>query len=334
MKIGIRGYYGFGNFGDELFLETFKQVFHSHKVFPLIYPINRCDCDRVIVGGGDLIIPYSFNPSYFPNELLQVKNWVYGVGIVDFYPEHTWPKEEVNKYRNIISQSEGLYVRDANSKKLATNMKLHSGIIEQVPDIAFSYKQPSFPIVKNPLETNVGFCPFAYKDFPLTKMTNILATISKKKNYRISIISVVDNKNKYSDLSVCNTLMERILKINPNARISVIEYKYLDVTYSFIQSLDFLISFKLHPSLVAIRNSIPTFCFSKLSKVTSLLSEFNISEFYSDYEAPQQQIQTKIEDFLKIDPNKMITLGTKIKSVEKLSDEKIQKLKTEVLKAN
>ena len=106
------------------------------------------------------------------------------------------------------------------------------------------------------------------------------------------------------------------------------------VTYSYIQSLDFLISFKLHPSLVAIRNMIPTFCLSKLSKVTSLLNEFNIIEFYSDYDAPQQQIHNKIEDFLKNGPKKMSTLGTKIKSVEKLSDDKIQKLKAEVLKAN
>ncbi|MGY3716344.1 polysaccharide pyruvyl transferase family protein [Sutcliffiella cohnii] len=334
MKIGIRGYYGFGNFGDELFLETFKQVFHPHKVFPLISPINKFDCDRVIVGGGDLIIPYSFNSAYFPKELLQVKSWVYGVGIVDFYPEHTWSKEEVNKYREIISNTEGLYVRDANSKQLANNIELHKSVIQQVPDIAFSYKQPKFPIMRNPHETNIGFCPFAYKDFPINKMTNILAAISKKKNFRISIISVVDNKNKYSDLSVCNNLMKKILKINPSARISVVEYKYLDVTYSYIQSLDFLISFKLHPSLVAIRNMIPTFCLSKLSKVTSLLNEFNIIEFYSDYDAPQQQIHNKIEDFLKNGPKKMSTLGTKIKSVEKLSDDKIQKLKAEVLKAN
>ncbi|MGM0836803.1 MAG: polysaccharide pyruvyl transferase family protein [Bacillota bacterium] len=328
MKIGIAGYYGQGNFGDELFLETYKQVFHDHNVFPIIMHIDKYKCESIIVGGGDLIIPYSYNDFYFPAELASLPYWVYGVGIVDFYPPDTWPIAEVEKYRKIISTSKGLYVRDPNSEKLANYMKLNK-VIKQVPDIAFSFKQPNFPIIKKVNKKTVGVCSFSYNDFPLEKMAKILSTLSSKE-YQLSLIAVVDKRNTFSDFDTCRKLKERILFHNPHADVVIVDYKYLDVTYSHIQALDFLVSFKLHPSLVGIRNLVPTFCLSKLSKVRSLLNEFNLNEYFADYDEPEEKLQEKLEHLLLNGPARLKQLAEKVKQVEDLSNLSLAALKNEI----
>ncbi|WP_404350724.1 polysaccharide pyruvyl transferase family protein [Sutcliffiella horikoshii] len=328
MKIGIAGYYGQGNFGDELFLDTFKQVFHEHTVYPIVKHMDYFSSDSVIVGGGDLIIPYSYNDSYFPKGLIKLPTWVYGVGIVDFYPPETWPKEEVEKYREVITHAKGLYVRDSNSLRLAEYLKLNANI-KKVPDIAFSYKQPNYPIIKNPNKKTLGVCSFSYEEFPLNKIAKILSTLSPNE-YTISLIAVVDVRNRFSDLNTCLKLKETILKLNPKADIVIKNYQYLDVTYSHIQNLDYLVSFKLHPSLVGIRNNVPTFCLSKLSKVRSLLQAFDLEDFFCDYEEEEAVLQAKLEHVLKNGKNRMSQIAYKIKEMEQLSDISLAALKKEI----
>lgn len=328
MKIGITGYYGQGNFGDELFLETFKQVFHDHTVYPIVSHINHFDSDSVIVGGGDLIIPYSFNDMYFPKSLLKVPTWVYGVGIVDFYPPETWPEAEVAKYREIITRAKGLFVRDSNSEMLANYLKLNK-TIQKVPDIAFSYKQPNYPIIKNPSKKTLGVCSFSYDEFPLDKMANILSTLPADE-YTLALIAVVDIRNRFSDYNTCVKLKEKILMLNPKADIVIKNYQYLDVTYSHIQALDFLVSFKLHPSLVGIRNNVPTLCLSKLSKVKSLLQAFDLTDFFCNYDEDEIEIQRKLDLLLKTGEERMALTSHKIKEIEQLSDLSLKKLKEEI----
>lgn len=67
MHIAASGYYGMGNFGDDLFLHTFRQLFHGHHVYPWQAKLDPDQADAVIIGGGDLITPYSFNRYYFPS---------------------------------------------------------------------------------------------------------------------------------------------------------------------------------------------------------------------------------------------------------------------------
>lgn len=69
MHIAASGYYGMGNFGDDLFLHTLRQVFHDHHVYPWNSRLDPRQTDAFIIGGGDLITPYSFNSYYFPPRL-------------------------------------------------------------------------------------------------------------------------------------------------------------------------------------------------------------------------------------------------------------------------
>ena len=107
-----------GNFGDELFLKTFKQIFHNHNVFPWSAFLDPNKIDAVIIGGGDLITPYYYNEYYFPSLLENHPTWIYGVGVVDHYNEDTWPIEQIDRHRQRLSKAKKVYLRDDNSARI------------------------------------------------------------------------------------------------------------------------------------------------------------------------------------------------------------------------
>ena len=91
-KIGIVGYYGWGNYGDELFAEAFRQFLAPHTVVvlpqittPPYYtePIERRleNVDVVVVGGGDLCIPWHVSDLYWNPAYLKKPVIIYGIGV-------------------------------------------------------------------------------------------------------------------------------------------------------------------------------------------------------------------------------------------------------------
>jgi len=91
MRVGLIGYYNYGNYGDELFkaqLETTAPdaVFEVLDQLKLMTDESyrdwfRREVDVTILGGGDLIIPYGWAEWYFQSILLEKPLLVFGVGV-------------------------------------------------------------------------------------------------------------------------------------------------------------------------------------------------------------------------------------------------------------
>ncbi|MGG4395271.1 polysaccharide pyruvyl transferase family protein [Paenibacillus thiaminolyticus] len=149
-----------GNFGDDVCLRTLQKRFDGHAVYPWLPQMSPDDTDAVIIGGGDLITLYSFNPYYFPAALRNHPTWVYSVSIVDAYPEETWPEDQVNRYRERIRRAQKAVFRDAHSLAIASRAGFHT-YPTMAPDIAFGYQEPRFPVKRLSDRPTIGIVIFS-----------------------------------------------------------------------------------------------------------------------------------------------------------------------------
>lgn len=326
MRIAASGYYGMGNFGDDLFLKTLQQAFYKHQLFPWNGYIDPQEVDAVIIGGGDLITPYKFSHYYFPKALQEHPMWLYGVGIVDTYPPETWPKEEINKHREYIQHAKRAVFRDKTSAELAEIGGFHHHP-EVAQDIVFAYQEHPFPIQRFSPKKTIGVCLFSYPAFPFEEMTQLLLRLSRQ-SYHIVLIPVVNHpNNRFSDYSTCKRLEQTIKETDPLASIQTISLLLeIDLTYNIIQSMDYLISYKLHPTLVALRAGVPVLAMSKMGKVKHLLRRFHLEHYYCDYSVPFASLDSVIEHFLKEGPAEVQDNLPLIRTAEQESTAELQQL--------
>jgi len=125
-RIGMVGYYGYGNYGDELFLEVFgkylsafefvflqDQLERPYYTTPLAKKVDSLDA--ILIGGGDIVIPNYWSDQYFEDAFLRKPVYIHGVGVP------TWGGEDPNvvsrlakffRHENVRS----IHVRDFESR--------------------------------------------------------------------------------------------------------------------------------------------------------------------------------------------------------------------------
>lgn len=92
-RVGLIGYYGFGNYGDELFVDAFREhlggqldleVLPDRTTSPYFSrPVRKVvrAVDAIIIGGGDLVVPWKVSPLYWNPAYLEKPVYISGVGV-------------------------------------------------------------------------------------------------------------------------------------------------------------------------------------------------------------------------------------------------------------
>lgn len=91
--VGIGGFFGYGNYGDELFLKVFEEYLGDEFTLRPLPDLAAkpyfsrppeeliAEVDAVLIGGGDLVQPWSIDPRYFHREYLRKPVFIAGVGV-------------------------------------------------------------------------------------------------------------------------------------------------------------------------------------------------------------------------------------------------------------
>ena len=123
--MGLVGFYGHGNYGDELFLEVFREHLGSDvDLRPLLDPAGRTlatrlgarirASDAILIGGGDIMIPWETTTHYFVPAYLRRPVLIAGIGVP------TWGQSlphVVERLRTFVSSPSVRFLgtRDAES---------------------------------------------------------------------------------------------------------------------------------------------------------------------------------------------------------------------------
>ncbi len=156
LKVGLVGFFGWGNFGDELFVEAYRQALGDffdvsvvHDMLQKPYFSGNVDStleqyDAFIIGGGDLIIPWSISELYWKAEYLRKPVFVHSVGVP------TWggyKQEVVLRLREFLNHPNVRTVtaRDAESAAWISKHLMRPRV-DMAPDMVCALNLP--PVVK------------------------------------------------------------------------------------------------------------------------------------------------------------------------------------------
>ncbi|SDU86172.1 polysaccharide pyruvyl transferase family protein [Jiangella alkaliphila] len=153
-RIGLVGFFGWGNYGDELFLRLWMQRLQAAGEPSVVHQITKSpyfidpvatvaeSYDAFVIGGGDLVIPWSISDLYWRKEWLTRPVYIAGVGVP------TWGGRKdhiVNRLRAFFQHPNVRYIsaRDPESAAWITENLEPSVPVTWAPDLVFALDLPA-----------------------------------------------------------------------------------------------------------------------------------------------------------------------------------------------
>lgn len=160
--VGLAGFFGYGNYGDELFVSVYKQYLSERFDLRILTdrlrkpyydrPIEEIvdEVDAIVIGGGDILQPWGLDARYFSKQFLEKPVFVVGVGVPIRSAANTAASNQVEKgwivekYRRFFKNRNVrmIHARDPQSAAWITDrLEPRREVIEQ-PDIACALDLP------------------------------------------------------------------------------------------------------------------------------------------------------------------------------------------------
>jgi polysaccharide pyruvyl transferase WcaK-like protein len=156
--LGIVGFFGHGNYGDELFLSVFEQYFGAdfdlmiipdltdepYFSGPIAHRVARADA--ILIGGGDLIRPWALDERYFNLAYLRKPVYMVGLGV----PIRVVMEENPHvpkRYRRFFRHPNVKFVgvRDEESRAWVEQTIAPTAPLVSAPDIVCALALPDVP---------------------------------------------------------------------------------------------------------------------------------------------------------------------------------------------
>lgn len=291
-KIGLVGFFGWGNFGDELFIDVYRQWLEPEFELKIMNDMiqkpyfSRAvedvvnEVDAIVIGGGDLLIPWTVSELYWKREYLKKPVHICGVGV----PTWKGPKESALRYmREFFSHSniKSINVRDRESAVWITKNIVPALSVTHTTDIVFAL---DLPFIEKPKEVPIlGVVTRDRADKP-DDLTNVMALCQKAFNLGYKIRHIV--------LGV-GAVGKRDLRRADDLQIPEKELVHSDLTADLCKAIGectVLASMKFHGTVVAVAYGIPSFVLSLTDKNKNLMQMIERPDLLSSI------VDTKLPD--------------------------------------
>lgn len=285
-KIGLVGYFGWGNFGDELFLEVHRQhlegdydLFVANDLLEEPYfsrPVADLadESDAFIIGGGDLINPLRVSGLYWDMDFLAKPVFIFGIGV----PKQPFERVKVlDHYRRFTRHPNCKLVvaRDQESYDwLKKNLELGDKL-QWYPDPVCTLRKPAPAQIKAG-EKVLGVTMREHRSLSedMSPLRNMIDT-AKGMGYSIKHIVLANQSLGKADLGRA--------KLIAQGDEEIVYTEDLHEMCREISSCSMLASIKFHGMVVATMYGIPTIAMSVTPKNRNFLRMIEREEMLASY---------------------------------------------------
>ena len=286
-RVGLVGFYGPGNYGDELFLDVFRRylgpvadvgvVFDSATRPYFTRPVHQVvrDHDAIVVGGGDLLVPWGLGDRYWLTDYLRRPVHVIGVGVP------TWREEKpaavaalraFMRHRNVRS----ITARDEESAAWIREHLRPRVEVASSADLVFALPLPA---VQRPTDAPILGIVVRWReggdDYSAVRA---LATRGRELGYRLRTIVLSTDEVRARD--------ERALDEFGLDGVERIASDDLEVLTRAIGECTMLASHKFHGTVVAVSYGIPSISMSTTDKNRNLLRRLGRPDLLCAFDDP------------------------------------------------
>ena len=300
--LGVVGFYGHGNYGDELFLEVFREhLGAAFELRSLLDPASQHsladrlgagirDSGAILIGGGDILIPWTSGTRYWKEIYLRRPVFVAGIGV----PAWRAPMPHaVTRLRSFFRHPSVRFVgtRDPESTAWVEANLQPSAPVRTSPDLVCGLTLPT--VARPPGQPIFGVAVRSRKEPDDLTQVRRLCERAVELGYRVRRIVLATGDVRMRDLEATAGLDlpdTELISTDDLAEIS-----------RAIGECSVFATMKFHGVIVATMYGVPSIGLMPTTKTRNFLRSIGRLDLLSAYSNPQLPSYLK-PDMIPIDP--------------------------------
>ncbi|OXS81927.1 polysaccharide pyruvyl transferase family protein [Kocuria marina subsp. indica] len=287
-RIGLVGFFGWGNYGDELFLQQWQQSVGLHHEVAVVHDQLAApyftrqatdvakEFDALIIGGGDLVIPNKISPLYWNRAWLQRPVYISGVGVPTWI-KHRAP-DVIERLQNFFQHPNVRYIsaRDEESAQWIRRFLEPHVQVAVHADLAYNLSMPPAYKFANP---TIGINLRTHRAG--SDPAQLMKTCTALRDRGFDIVNLVlgTGRTRAADLEVARAF--------PFDDQVILDSENINELSSWIGGLDLLLSNKFHGTVAATMYGVSSLVLSATTKSRNLYSRLDRRYLLSSNEDPE-----------------------------------------------
>jgi len=299
--LGLAGFFGYGNYGDELFLDVWDKYLgqkynlrilndlESKPFFSEAFPSALDNIDGILIGGGDILQPWNIDSRYWNPDYLKKPVWIAGIGV----PLRANSKQAEKE--TIISRM-NRFVSHPNVRCIhARDEVSFNWIKERFPDLREIFWSPD--IVATLRHTHFQ----RSRELPSAKWNKLGIVVRSRKGkedaddfsrverfidrshsagWHITIIILATGRTLLPDLYSS-------LRLNVSSPVSYVFSSSISHLTAALMDQDALLSMKFHGTVAAMMAGIPSVVGVPTLKNREFTKQLSVPELCIGFESPK-----------------------------------------------
>lgn len=286
-RTGIVGFYGPGNYGDELFLDVFREHLAAASTLTVLGAGGDAPTgadlraavraqDAIVIGGGDLIVPWRSGDRYWSTDFLRRPVHVIGVGVP------TWREPKPAAMRVLRRFLQHASVRSITARDEESAAWIREHLEPRVPvamaaDLVFALTLP--PVTRPDGPPILGIVVRWRNDHDDFATVRAMAERARGRGYRLRSIVLATSDVRRKDEAALARLGLPVDETVASDDLAALSRAIGECTM--------LVSHKFHGTVVAAAYGVPSISMSTTDKNRNLLHRLGRPELLCAFDDPR-----------------------------------------------